>query len=327
MPIENEPGKKPDLAAEYEPTTPAENLGVAVDPSASPAPEPAPTASPAPATPPRDPDTGRFVPQKHTHSAYLTRMAQDMGLSHDEIDSRDSDSLGMLVYHLQEHTRALHEQFRRETPPNTQPPYQPQQPAAAVPPPEEDLGLGEEFDPRLTSAMKKILAENQKLAGEVAQLKQNMGTMAQRDSARHQLTINQRIDAFFSTKDQQTFGTGNVHSLQRDGIEFRRRSAVVNDAKLIEGDAESGALEAKLERALKELFPSSAPPAPTPPEPGAKRYTQEEWDKGGVAPPTHRQGSEAKGPRKAIIELDKFLRERNAAVAAHGGEEEAGLPD
>ena len=283
--------------------------GVDVDPASNP--EPAPVVESAADAPARDPDTGRFLPTKHTHSRRLTQMALDLGLSKQYVDETPSDQLDDVVYHLNRKVIDLHDQFRRETPRDD---YRQQQ-AAVPPPPEAEPELDPDVHPSISGKFGRV----DKKLSRIDALEREVETLRQREQVRENQSWADRADGVFAKLDPGYWGTGAGNTLQGTSAEFLRRKDAFIAARASD---EPGSFEDKLRRVCERANP---PPAPAAVQ--AKTYTPEEYAQAGVARPTRRNGApEPKGRISAIREIDRMLKEKgfnNIGVS----EEEAGLPD
>lgn len=293
---------------------PAHDSPAAPAPAAAPAAEAAAPEAPA-ATPP---PAARPAAAKHEHNETVARMAADLGVPQAEIDQTPPDQLGRLVYHL--NRQAQLSRGTQLTPPPGQlsPPTQlPRDPGTgrflpkgAEPPaavaPEDDLGLPEgEYDPALVKVLKEQRAEIRRLKG----LEQRIEHLSRREQKREVETVADRFDKKFA-EHEAVFGRGRGRELDGNSAEYQRRIAVLAQ---IDRDPRPGSFEQKFDRACQLLFGTLAPaPAPAPaaaPAADELRRRQEQYDRGGLARPTHR-GQEPRGERKALQTAARVMREQ-----------------
>ncbi len=264
-------------------------------------------------TTPRD-SQGRFVststPEATTpsHPAYLVRMAEGLGFTKDEIAGIPPEALGLAVAKVNEVRRQdertasierTHHEARQAAPP----------PDAA---PKDDFDLSsEEFDDRLVKVLKRQEKDLQALRAELNQLRTS-------ELIRHNETLTQKMDRLFA-KNPKLFGEGPGKKLPKDSPELKRRLAVLRDMDTIG----SGDEEERYEKSLDALYPESKVKPPEPPPDKALEERKEQWNRGGVARPTHRNGApEPKGRHKAEQSVESLLKEMGSS-----GSEETTSPD
>ncbi len=304
----------PELDLPPEALLPSAAKPAVVPPSPPPAPPPAPVSK---------------------HSARLTRLATNLGMTQAEINGYSPDELLRETQAAQiefahvatiNRNRESVEQFNRA-------------PKPPEPPVEEpiDLGLGEdeaEFDPRLIGVMKNIVKQNRDLQKE---LKETQGRIVAREAE----TVYDHLDRRFSEK-ANIFGQGRRGEVQRQSREFKRRAAFVEILKGMQD--KPGSLDQKFDFVYDALYgtdpaptteppvepaPEPEPPKPTPPRhPDTGRFTAQEWNDAALARPTQRRGSqEPKGPNRAVKAVAAKMRENGTLDEFGGGVEEQGLPD
>lgn len=284
------------------------------DPEPTPEPEtPAPPPSAATATsgPPaeaKDSPAPEEQPQeaaKPNHPEALVRLAEDLGISSEEIETSSPEGLALAIRHIFRTTTAKQPEPKAETP---------------EPEPEIDLGLDEsQYEPGLIGAMKKLARENAK---ELKAVTAKLEEYEKREQARDIEEKNRRIDGAFESLGpdfEAHFGKGSARELGRESPELARRFAVLSFANQMKGDAP---LEKKLQKAANLLYqPSPKQQATTPPAAEVEKILAQrrgEWAEGGVARPTHRESKELpKGPTRA---KQTFNRELKAAGLADDSE-------
>ena len=293
------------------------NTAQILDVEPAPIEEVAPPAETAAAAAQRDPDTGRFVATKHTHSRRLTQMALDLGLAQQTIDETPTEHLDDLVYHLNSKVIALHEQFRRETPRE----YPRQAAAPALPTPEPEPEIDPEVHPSIAAELMRLREKTRKLDA----MEQEFGQLRQREQVREQQSTTDRLDTWFARQADALLGQGRAHELRPDSDEFQDRMSLIRRA---EADSSPGTLEQKMDRAYKRFKERFGAKPPAEPEPTATRYSPEEYAAAGLARPTRRGGGpvQPKSHAETLRNISATL--KGAGLGQNGiSEEEAGLPD
>ncbi len=303
-----------DLAAQYD---------IA---EATPEPEGLPSPSPESSPPlnaagrPYDPATGRILPSQATPpepdapqvaspavSPWLLRMASDLaipvdGLSEEAVAAKVTGAQHMLLRSRQDSANAQAFEDRRE--PSPSPPAEPD-----LLPEWNDQNVQEE----LSKPLKKLITGMQK---EIAGLKRQLQSES---AARLNETLTQRIDRAFHALGDTRYGAGALGEISQ--AEAVRRHAVANMAGQMAGPkATPEQIAAKIKEVHAAMFGDDAPPPPPPPPPAKKpgRPTPEDYARGGVGKPTHRQGAaeQPDGPAKATQEVAALLQEqrRNGTI-------------
>lgn len=267
------------------------------------------------------------TPPESKHPGYLVEFARDFGFTDAEIDGMSTDQLGRSVQILRTRDQARQRQLSAE--------WQLQNPrptpaAPPPPPPEPEISLGideEEYSPEMVKLVKQTrldsIKENRKLREELEALKAQQAQVQQTATANH-------LDAAFDTLGdtyEHVYGAGSGTILEQsepDAVE-RRIQAIKAVARAYHIDpfkVSPKVLGAKIKEYSAKIYqPKPSTPA-KPPEHdpykglgsgtngGAKRFTQEDWDRGGVSRPTARQTeSEPDGELKAVRNLEKRLAE------------------
>ena len=277
----------------------------------------------------RDPATGRFVTPPEAapspHSPRLVRMAKDLGLDDGEINSIPAERLDEIVYHLNKQalSQARTSSIERTLAGATERPLASQQPdpaAAAVVPADDDLGLDEaQYDPGLLKAFKKLQDAGQASAKKIKELEGQLQQVTQRQAARANETMANRIDRAF-VKHKAHVGEGRGAELAEGSREYQRRIAILT---MVDRDKGKGSLEAKIDKAVSDLYGEARrPPVTVLPDPLEAR--RQAWNDGTLARPTQRQPSDLpNGSRKAERSVAAALAEMG--VAEESGE--AGADD
>lgn len=288
-----EPKAEVNLADQYftgdspEPSPPAASDGVT--------PAPSDTPDIHPEFPDRRKD-GTLLPKeqrKAKHTPRVLRMAEQMGISQEEVESSSPSELREAIQDAIlerdiSHRNSTQERTIRtamESNAQVQPPAEPKE--------EDDLPTGDDWDERLVKGFGVV----KELRKQVAELKQTIQSMSQHVAAQEGLSYAQKADAFFAKYPEQ-YGKGDVKSLSRSDPQFARRLAVL-------GVCDQH--KCSFEKAHEILYGSK--PAPT--EKPGKTKAQEEWDEASTARPTQRNGgAEPNGYNKAVRNVAQLLAER-----------------
>lgn len=193
---------------------------------------------------------------------------------------------------------------------------------------EEDVG----FD-------KKALAILKKQADEIKQLKSRPDpeemvrrALAQRDTV---TAGNSAVDSAITSlgpKFEKVLGKGPLHELV-DGPEKSVRLRLFASANIDFAKDSPAVIKQKYIAAANEIYgPLLADPAPEAPKaaapapaPGAKRFTQEDWDRAALSKPTAAKAKKSKGEQAAVEHIQEIFREHN--YNGYGQEQMDGLPD
>lgn len=286
-----EEARAAQLAAEYGDDAPDE---AAVTPVSSTSEPPAATPS-ADAGQPGGPlraEDGKLLPRKH-HSERMIAAARAVQIPDAEIARLSPEELREAVYEVQ---------LLRSV--------QPAQPAAQPgATPEIDLGIREEdYDPGLIAAMKK-------LAGENAELKKRLDTVAgqgealvRERQAQAQAREDDQYDEAFAELPahvKRLVGEGNRHQFKPDSPEFKRRVKLYHESKQFQGTVKQ-----KLLAAASLLYGDDDTPTPS-----SLTSYQQQWNSAGTHRPTRRSGADdPPGRDRAIRNLTARLRERGVST-------------
>jgi len=312
------PATKPSIVDQYElGDTGYDNSAVlSSDPATS---EEAPAVAPLPepaSSRPRD-ASGRFLPQDGPkHSSRTLRMAQDLGLSDQEIAETPPDMLDDVVYHMNRQAMKLAREHSTQallqSPGDRTLAQQPPKSAGQAPPEPDEEGFGaleEQLDPNLMGVIKRQ-------AKEMKELKAMIGQLAQHEQVRQTESMAQQIDRAFEGLGeayQGILGKGRGIELQADSPHYARRLAVLAE---VQRANTPGTMEQQITKAVKTLYGDRGPKQAAQPagrQPAARRngYSAEEWERGGLARPTQRAGAaEPPGDQKAMRTAAAFMREQ-----------------
>lgn len=274
-------------------------------------------------------DKGRFVPAElepkvdPKHSHFTTRLALEAGLSQSEIDGYTPDALEAVV--AREYKQLRTERERRFARAAEEPSGVPIEFADNPPPkpaevdPELDF-KDDDFTPSVSKRLRKVDA----LEKQVAELTKKLDAVNGHLVAQNQMTVQQKLDAFFAEKSDR-YGAGSRADLEKDDPNLHRRMAVVKLAESIMAQGESPV--SALKRADKIIYgdkPAEPKPAAAlkPDEPTPR---EREWAEGGVARPTQQvPPEEPKGKRRAVRAVAEIMRDR---ASANGADEYRDLPE
>lgn len=301
-----------NLLQEYELEDAGFDDEIDIIPQSKPKAEAKPTPEPTEAKP--------AAPEPKKHPASMVRLAEDLGVSKEEIDSLDTEVLGERVYQMTRNLRAAPQQQATAPPPAKQPE-----------PEEEEIDLEldpEEYDEGLIKAMKKVSSVATK---QIKELKAKLEAAEAEKAQQYQASLYEQIDnAFVSLGMDTVFGKAKRHELKPGSAEMVRRQAVLASlqASPIQGKSPAEAIAIR----AKELFGSAQAPAPEQKAEGAKSttpsYTREQWNSAGLAKPTDRQTpNEPKGVKRATRAVAEKMREQGFEADDYLSTEEAGLPD
>lgn len=222
---------------------------------------------------PADPKPAEPVPPPPDHPKSLVRLARDLGISEASIAQLTTAQLDSLVGDFAARPRS------------PEPPPEPK--------PEEitfaDLQLGDnpdtgkpyvedDFDPGFVRFMKAQLKETRELRRELEQQ-----TKASQQGREVEL-----IDAAFAqVGNAEAFGEGGIAALTDDEARMRRNAAVQIAVQMAGDNPTVERIAAALPKAAETLF---GKPKAKAPEPGYDlQQRREQWQKGALAQPTHRQ--------------------------------------
>ena len=242
----------------------------------------------------RDPSTGKFV-SRSVHPSRLVKLARDLGISDDEIQSTSSAELREAINDVR-----LERQFSRRSEAVEQPLERPSIP--------EDKWDGEDdIAPQIVQILKSLKGEIKSLKEENNQLKAFTHSQAVE-------SFTQKADREFSELGpafESMIGKGTKSDLEPDSFQMVLRDALVKEAvKLAGKNATTDAIASKIKVAAKlHLQGLTANPQEND-SASSKRWTQSQWDEGALARPTQRHtGDELpKGAERAELAVAEYLR-------------------
>lgn len=312
------------------------------------APKSAPVETPAKKTPPKDPETGRFLPTaevapepvKPDHPSELVEAAAYYGYSEEEIKAIPTGELTKMVLRM---NRALEKQRREDATfqslDNARVNVRPEVTQPKVD--DDDLGLGETealLYPEVTALLKKQQKRIRELEG-------GLKDTRDRELTRTQLTVDNMVDEAFDALGEnfaKVFGKGDVTELTKGSPELTRRLAVLKMAQIDFLKVSPKQAKQVIKSVAEMLFGSQAPAepakkagayetalagatdAPAPAKNGKPRITPEQWNGAATAVPTHREPDDLPdGDEKAVRGVAKKLNAR--ATYAEDEEIKAGL--
>lgn len=276
---------------------------------------------PAESAPPPQPTPAAAEPEPIKHPRGLKRMATELGLGADEIDTTPTDQLSDIVAHLNAQkikiaTESANLEALRQARDNAAKPAPEPAPVA-----EPDDEIGDDVHPAIAKALRRNADLMRAQAKEIESLKAQLTGVVQRDQVREQATIAERCDNVFS-KHPDIFGKGAGREL-KDKSAYMRRCAALQLADL---DKDAGTLEQKISRAIQTMYPDLADAtepaaAPSPPARNGNvpknRLTAEQWREGSVRKPTARSGASNKPGKESAVQavaekLQEFAQETQA---------------
>ncbi len=244
---------------------------------------------------PRNPD-GSFA-----KPSILVRRALDLGFTQDEINETPAADLRELI-----HDAAQEKLFKtlgtlRERSPAAESDGSPPSTSPAPPSNDFDLGISEE------DVHPTIFAAFSTLKKEFLALRQRMDQVQGIQQTAISNNLTQRADKIYQ-KYPDIFGDKAFGALGKDSDELARRRTVANRSREMPGES----VEDRLEAAIKQLYPTvkgskgTAATAEATPE-----VTEEDWNEGTLARPTHRNGSyEPDGVEKAKRAVRQQVRDQ-----------------
>lgn len=280
--------------------------------------------------------SGRQTPQpaKATHNPRSVRLAEEFGISREEMADMEPAVLDEVVYRMSLQRARNNREAARDQ--DLERSTRPQAPTAPEPEPEADeIDWGEveeedgtrrkrtekDIDPGLANVVK-----NQQKA--LRELRQEIGEFKKADIQRRTQNFHDLLDKCFEAlgSDYEPL-LGKGDRTQIDEASKKRRMAVLASAGLDTSKDNATTISKKIEEAAKLLFPStpktdSSYEDALKPANGARRISKEQWDEATLAKPTYREPKEPKGEKKALKNVAKKL----AEYGEETGEDELGLP-
>lgn len=262
------------------------------------------------AVPPKDPQTGRFLPaqvqpsapgaqrqessedpiinpetgEPIQHSRALLKHAYLAGFSDAEIDTTPSETLQDLIFTRQ---REMLEKAVQQPAPNIS---GIEKPVVKAPEPDPEVSFGEfesddNLDPKLRAVLKGHLTEQlKKLKAIETRLEETTKRQEQQERASQAKARDGHIDKML-TKHAHFLGNESIAELSEGSPNLAKRRAVLG---LASADKSKRSDQEKIDYAVSQLF--GAPPQADPevPQPGT-RPTAQQWANGGVPRPTSRK--------------------------------------
>lgn len=276
---------------------------------------------------PAETSTTQESPVPQRHPSYLVRMARDLGLSDEEINSTPTDHLGQVVQLAQANIQKFVNQRMAEDEANKRSFLQQQQPTPKPVEAEEEIslaGLDESLhSPEIVGAFRQLAAANKTAAKRIKELEGRLSQGEQREQARHQMTRNQEIDAVFASLGPQIekhIGKGTGQQVKTGNpVAFQNRLRLVARVAALEKTEQSlgnsdFSFADELKNQARSMFNVPVEESEDEPAPALSAEEQllqqrrAEWNGGTVARPTQRrQGQEPAGPAKARKSVAKAL--------------------
>lgn len=295
-----------------------------------------PTSAPIPTTIPtlRDSESGRFVkppvqepvveePQQ-VHPDYLYEAAAHFGIDREDADEIPFARLNAMVHkmnrqNLERQADESRARLVQEGQVRTPPP-------APEPEPELDFGINPETgkpytEEELDGPMLRVLKAQEK---RLREQEKAIAARDQRDGERSRKQSFAELDDAFESlgeDDAKLFGSGPMSEITEEAHRVRRK-AIVDQAKIDFSTATPKQIRAKI-KAARDLLYGAAPAAQADPydlnkkkngktveEPPVrgKRISPEDWNRGGLIPPTRREAEELPdGEEKAVRNLEKKI--------------------
>jgi hypothetical protein len=280
----------------------------------------------APIETPRDPATGRFIPQeapvetpvevpvKPQHPQHILDAAAYFGLADDDVAELPTQKLSDMLWKmkLRQDENRKQAALQRTIQDGQVRPLPPE-----VPPVEGELGLGDleaDLDPRMANLLKKLAKENK-------ELRQSQGQLVEQEQRRTARSNAEIFDDGFEALGapyEKFFGKGSGLEMQPNDPFRKRRMAILGAANLSSEDSPK-MMQKKIKAAALEMYGPAVEVAPAndynaipsangngkPKAPAVKpKFTEEEYREGALEVPTNRGGGELPpGEEKALRNL------------------------
>ncbi len=257
-------------------------------------------------------------PAKSKHPEALVLRAKELGADDAYIDSLTTNQLAHAIYLTERRERELLREQQVANALQRQPAPEPPPAPAVVDDDVIDAETASAIDPKILKRLDRVKS----LEKELEEIKGHVKAGAERERAREQKTVFDRIDDAFASmgeKYAKLFGEGTHEELASGNPSaLRRRAAVVREAGFTKDIPAPKVLLQKLRAIADDLFmpaESAAPQDPNaygegvipkgkqPAKPkGGARPTQEEWDEAALVQPTSRQSpvDKVKGDKAAM---------------------------
>lgn len=285
--------------------------------------------------PPRDPETGRFVPTTYQHSGLLTKQAIDAGLTHDQIAETPPEDLRLYI------SQARQDHFRSVQSVNSRAVVEPQEPELEI-----DWGLDEQGQKLGPQHYDQLTA---RMWQEFNEFKAEMSKRVAAAEAQARAAGNARLlsqwDKRFS-KHPDIYGSGATEDLDPNSPEAKSRQSVLSLIQARHASKTATTPERDWDEIHSALYGRFVKPSPAPggaPEPSeqppvpvnrlnGKSHAAVAFEQGGALPrPTHREVPDLpKGEERAMRAVANKLRSKGQNVTDFDDMatvHEANLPD
>lgn len=267
-----------------------------------------------------DPAVERKANDKPQHSKRLRRMAQELGMSDDEIDDLTPDALEETVYQLTRQVLRARQEVGREAAlqrdPASQTPAQATTGATTEATTEATTGEEYDFGTDLSHVDESILQALKKLGKEVVEarkIKSELDRLRQSHQSEAVRKLDEALDAEFS-KYPSIFGKGSGHQLAKDSPELERRRLVYAKLGELVQKGQQTTLDQDVARLVKIIFGANAGQSP----PSRSEETPE-YPATPLLRPTQRHGSqELAGPARARRAVQEWQREHSQFAEENG---------
>lgn len=283
--------------------------------------------------PQKDPETGRFLPNKAKHPASLVTRAKGLGLSDEEIGQYETADLRSEISQLQnerliERTNAsIQRAIDSPEPENPRPQVMPREEA---PPVDDAFDLGvpaDKYSEDLISDLSRALTKlrNDLRAEFKESLEKEVGPVRQFQSHQQATAVLNKLDKKFAAKPE-IYGAGATEDLAPESPERFRREAVLGQMSGLLKSKRATTPEKDWEKIDSLLYPGKPKPhveeQPVERNGHQPRFTQDQWDESASPMPTHRKpAAEPHGDRRAVKAVAAKLREQNQSNG-YGDEEQ-----
>lgn len=262
------------------------------------------------ATPPRGPD-GKFLPKSENEapvlSARLLRLAEDVGLSEDDLEGASKEQVEDMIYAANRSAAKMRKaesilEVKERRPIATE---------------GDNQQVADEFDAIIEGGFAPELVEPMRaMSARIKQLEDMVQNLGRFEHQRQVETFASKLDlAIDALGMPNLFGEGRGIEMDPDSLEFKRRLKIAEE---IEKDKSRKPFKAKVE-AAGMLFGFTKGQAKSPQPPAAARPAtngheeegefEQNWRKGALNRPTNRIATEVKGERKAIQTAANYMRE------------------
>ncbi len=254
-------------------------------------------------------------PVKPVISPALRRMAKSYGISEEDIEASNPDTLQDAISFLAEDRARLQAKVEPDDDEDDD--------DDAIEKLDKELSL----DPR----MKKLLKKSSASAKEIKELKAALTAQTERERARVTRAGSEAVDEGFDALGDDfkaIFGDGDHKTLSKDSKELKRRVSVFHASGVDLASDSPSAIKRKITKAAKEMFSDFVTKKPkaeaveeeetvyeAPKKAKAPREGPDvtgmvrDWDEAATARPTNRKAPEKKGRQSAINAAREYMRE------------------